>query len=188
MPPGDLRLSKELSVVPIQELTDPNAVRAAMAECDQMGRDAFLSQYGFHRALRYVIEGPDGTQYDSKAIAGVAYGKQFPTRGPLKSTDFSGGEATVKPVLEHLGFAVVDTQETSGSENPPDQTLTSVPRVWVEKTIVRDRPDREHGPHSLGQALWSPQRGAGNRDIYANMRDVMPGDWGLSGISCARGR
>lgn len=56
------------------------------------------------------------------------------------------------------------------------ETATPVPRVWVEKTIVRGRPDRNQGPHRLGEALWSPQRGKGGRDIYANMRRVEPGD------------
>lgn len=47
---------------------------------------------------------------------------------------------------------------------------------WVEKTIVKDRPDRKEGPHALGKALWSPQRADGNRDIYRLMREVREGD------------
>jgi hypothetical protein len=50
------------------------------------------------------------------------------------------------------------------------------PRVWIEKTIVRGRADRLAGEHALGRALWSPQRSAGNGDIYANMRRAQPGD------------
>jgi hypothetical protein len=42
-----------------------------------------------------------------KAIAGVAYGYQFPQIGPLKPHQFSGGYATVKRVLESLGFSVL---------------------------------------------------------------------------------
>ncbi|MBA3519182.1 MAG: AAA family ATPase [Rhizobiales bacterium] len=56
---------------------------------------------------------------------------------------------------------------------PPSGTF---PRVWIEKTIVQGRPDRVDGPHRLGEALWSPQRGKGGRDIYSNMRRVVPGD------------
>jgi hypothetical protein len=52
----------------------------------------------------------------------------------------------------------------------------STPRFWVEKTLVRDRPDRNGGPHALGKALWSPQRADGNRDVYRLMRDVREGD------------
>lgn len=49
-------------------------------------------------------------------------------------------------------------------------------RVWVEKTLVQDRPDRQEGPERLGAARWSPQSSTNERDIYANMRAVVPGD------------
>jgi hypothetical protein len=55
-------------------------------------------------------------------------------------------------------------------------TPHNTPRFWVEKTLVKDRPDRNAGPHALGKALWSPQRADGNRDIYRLMRDVREGD------------
>ncbi|MBM4125595.1 MAG: hypothetical protein FJ246_11715, partial [Nitrospira sp.] len=49
-------------------------------------------------------------------------------------------------------------------------------RVWIEKTLVSGRPDRMHGEHALGKALWSPQRSRGNADIYRTMREVELGD------------
>jgi hypothetical protein len=49
-------------------------------------------------------------------------------------------------------------------------------KIWVEKTNVRGRPDREWGNHALGRALWSPRRAKDGGDIYAVMRDVQPGD------------
>ena len=49
-------------------------------------------------------------------------------------------------------------------------------RFWIEKTIVKGRPDRQVGPYRLGEALWSPKKSADGRDIYANMREVSPGD------------
>jgi hypothetical protein len=49
-------------------------------------------------------------------------------------------------------------------------------RFWIEKTIVKGRPDRQVGPHRLGEALWSPQKSTDGKDIYANMREVSPGD------------
>lgn len=69
-------------------------------------------------------------------------------------------------------------------------------RFWVEKTIVEDRPDRKDGLHSLGKALWSPQRAEGNRDIYRLMREVREGDiifhfvdnQELRGVSVAAGK
>jgi hypothetical protein len=48
--------------------------------------------------------------------------------------------------------------------------------VWIEKTLVKGREDREAGEHALGKALWSPQKSKSGGDIYANMRSVNPGD------------
>jgi len=69
-------------------------------------------------------------------------------------------------------------------------------KFWVEKTIVKGRPDRESGPHRVGAALWSPQKSSDGKDIYANMREVSPGDVvlhltdnsGFSGVSVAADR
>jgi hypothetical protein len=58
-----------------------------------------------------------------------------------------------------------------GPSGPEAQT-----RFWVEKTIVRGRPDREQGPHRLGAALWSPQKSSDGKDIYVDMRRVSAGD------------
>ena len=89
----------------LSELTSVSAVNQAIAEFDQLGRDAFLKKYGFWKARNYyLIVG--GKRYDSKAIVGVAFGNQFPTQGPLTSEQFSGGESTVRRKLESLGFIV----------------------------------------------------------------------------------
>lgn len=57
-----------------------------------------------------------------------------------------------------------------------DQTEYANLRFWVEKTIVKGRPDRNEGSNALGKALWCPQRADKNRDIYGLMRDVREGD------------
>jgi MoxR-like ATPase len=102
--------------VSITELTSAEAVRAAMAEFDALGRDEFLEKYEYGPAIRYFLR--DGeAKYDSKAIAGVAFGYQYPERGPLSNRSFSGGEATVKRRLEALGFEVED--EGAGSDGHP---------------------------------------------------------------------
>lgn len=49
-------------------------------------------------------------------------------------------------------------------------------RFWVEKTIIAGRSDRLEGPHSLGKALWSPQKSKDGKDIYRSMRDIKPND------------
>lgn len=89
----------------LADLTSSSAVRRAIAECDRLGRDAFLEKHGFKRARDYVLV-VDGKEYDSKAIVGVAHGYQFPSAGPLSAADFSGGKRTVVPKLESLGFEV----------------------------------------------------------------------------------
>lgn len=53
-------------------LTSPDAVRAAMAECDQLGSDKFLKRFGYKHSRLYPLH-YGGKTYDSKAIAGVAY-------------------------------------------------------------------------------------------------------------------
>jgi hypothetical protein len=49
-------------------------------------------------------------------------------------------------------------------------------QFWIEKTIVRGRPDREKGEFALGRALWSPRQDKRGGDIYRYMREVRPGD------------
>ncbi|MGM1028964.1 MAG: HNH endonuclease [Actinomycetota bacterium] len=87
----------------LSQLTDPDAVRKAIAEFDRVGRDAFLAVFGFGRASDYFVM-TDGKRYDSKAIVGAAYWYQYGVR--LGPSDFSGGNATVATRLEKLGFEV----------------------------------------------------------------------------------
>jgi hypothetical protein len=82
------------------------AVLEAVGEFDRLGRQAFLERYGFGPARAYFLE-HDGKLYDSKAIAGAAYGYARPDLEPLHPADFSGGEATVGRRLTALGFTVV---------------------------------------------------------------------------------
>lgn len=91
--------------MPLGDLTSQDAVLRAIAEFDRLGQDAFLKKYGFGRARSYFLD-YNGRRYDSKAIAGVAYGYQFPSDGPLKAAQFSGGNNTVRAKLEELGFEV----------------------------------------------------------------------------------
>ena len=67
-------------------------------------------------------------------------------------------------------------QWSRSDSSPSDPVLETIPRFWVEKTIVKGRADREAGEHALGHALWSPQRAEGGRDIYRLMRALSPGD------------
>lgn len=97
----------------LSDLNDRNAVLAAIAEFDRIGRDKFLADHGFSEARSYYLKHA-GRLYDSKAIAGVAHGIQYPNVGPLKAADFSGGNATVRPILEAMGFELHVLEHPSG--------------------------------------------------------------------------
>ena len=95
-------------------------VERAIAEFGELGRGTFLAKHGFGKARGYfVIRGE--RRYDSKAVAGVAHGYDRPDLGPLRSEDFTGGEATVARHLESLGFDV-----ERPPRNPP----------WAEEELI----------------------------------------------------
>ncbi|MCV2355369.1 DUF3883 domain-containing protein [Paucibacter sp. B2R-40] len=92
-------------------------MQAALDEFGLLGRTAFLERYGFGKSRDYLVCNPNsGERCDSKAIIGAAYGYQYPDEGPLKPGDFSGGEATVVPKLQSLGFEVVKIGEDWSQE------------------------------------------------------------------------
>jgi hypothetical protein len=96
-------------------LSSREAVLRATAEYAALGREEFLAKYGFRKAREYFLL-IDGKRYDSKAIAGVAYGYEHPEEGPLSASAFSGGENTVRRVLQDLGFIVV--KGAPGNDGP----------------------------------------------------------------------
>ncbi len=100
----------------LSDLTDPSAVDRAIQEFDRLGRTAFLAKYGFGRAREYMLRDSEGNLYDSKAIVGAPHGFQHPCRGPLRSGDFVGGEATVERKLRDLGFEVIRIGEDWSEE------------------------------------------------------------------------
>ena len=91
----------------LAQLTSPLAVKLAIDEYDRLGRDEFLSIYGFGPARNYLLI-YEGKRYDSKAIAGVAHKYQFPDFGPLTAAMFSGGVAKDGAArhLRELGFRI----------------------------------------------------------------------------------
>lgn len=92
-------------------------VEKAIAECDRLGRDAFLRRHGFRRARRYLLS-YEGRSYDSKAIVGAAHGF-LPGQRPLAASDFSGGAAHAAGLLRSLGFDLAD-EDGVAAPNPDD--------------------------------------------------------------------
>lgn len=96
----------------LSRLRSPVAVQAALDEFARLGRSAFLERYGFGKSRDYLVRNPrSGELCDSKAVVGAAFGFEHPEEGPLKPADFSGGEATVVPKLQALGFEVLRVGE-----------------------------------------------------------------------------
>jgi hypothetical protein len=133
------------------------AVLKAIEQFDDMGRQEFLSHYGFKPATQYVLA-YKGRQYDSKAIVGVAHGYDSRGSRPLLSREFSGGAATVQKTLRRLGFETVKGNSgprTRGVKTPKidvhniEEVCTAVHR------LVRKLPRHKFSFH--GQEI--PQNG-----------------------------
>ena len=90
----------------LSDLTQ-NSVLQALAEFNELGRDAFLDRYKFGKARGYFVV-HNGRRYDSKAIAGAAHAYTSSNARALKASDFSGGEKTVASKLRELGFTVTE--------------------------------------------------------------------------------
>lgn len=109
---------------------------ASLREHDERGRVGFLDAHGFGRSTSYYLQ-TQSRLYDAKAIAGVAYGYQFPDRRPLPHGKFNGGEAGANSVLRSLGYTVVDTK--------PD--TVDGERSW--RLAVRDHIRAVHGDRAI---------------------------------------
>jgi 5-methylcytosine-specific restriction enzyme B len=123
-----------------------DAIGRAIAEYDELGRDAFLSKHGFGRATTYALV-VDGREYDPKAIAGVAYGIDHPDRGTLKNTEFNGG-LQLRSAFRPAGFDVVLRT------NPGEVAL----RDLIERFMLEypeARLERFSGAHAVQATLRS---------------------------------
>jgi 5-methylcytosine-specific restriction enzyme B len=156
--------------VSLQDLTDRAAVMAAMDEFDRMGRDAFLSSYGFGPSSKFVLVRGD-REYDSKAILGAAHKHQLGVT--LKSGDFNGGAPVLAKARElgievrrigtrsDLGAALADFLDAYpsaraarfGTDPAPMQHLR---RAAAAITALLPEPLRSaHVRPSVGQGNWA---------------------------------
>ena len=124
----------------LSKLSSRQAVLDAIAECDQLGREAFLEKYGFKHSRLYLLKHNENF-YDSKAIAGVAVGKQFGTS--LKAKEFSGGMQTVVPALRTLGFELLTGTHPAG--------YLEVGKTYFRKDLVT-----QFGGQ-LQAGIWTPK-------------------------------
>ncbi|MER5882434.1 HNH endonuclease [Streptomyces sp. NPDC001941] len=75
----------------------------AIEECDDLGRERFLSEYGYKPATGYLLV-HEGRTYDSKAIAGVAH--KFGQGRALRPDELSGGRSHAARWLRQQGFLI----------------------------------------------------------------------------------
>jgi hypothetical protein len=103
-------LARHHTHVALHDLSDRDAVLAAVEEFERLGQAAFLAKFGFGPAVRYWLE-HDGRCYDSKAIAAAAHGYQFDR--PLSRHELSGGIGPngAARQLRELGFTIVDDRK-----------------------------------------------------------------------------
>jgi 5-methylcytosine-specific restriction protein A len=119
-----------------------DAVLLAVQEFDQLGREAFLTKYGFGQAREFFLF-HGGRFYDSKAIVGAAYGFASEDAQALTAQDFSGGEKTVKAALERLGFSVLRTRladiAPAGEQRAAILTWNPDRWQWPDRSEIAER-------------------------------------------------
>jgi MoxR-like ATPase len=174
----------------LADLTSRDAVLDAIAEFRELGQRRFLEEHGFSPARNYLLR-YEGQDYDSKAIAGVAHGYQFPESGPLSSDEFTGGLSGAAAKLESLGFEVVrdagnEAQRAwlirAGSDGEQeDLALNKSVAVigWAELGDLAYMPDREE-LKALVQQQWPdrspPAVAAWAGQVFRFLHDVAIGD------------
>ncbi|MBV9334860.1 MAG: hypothetical protein JO243_03125 [Solirubrobacterales bacterium] len=87
----------------VADITSQDAVRAAARECDALGEEAFLYEYGFG-AAGDLVGVLDGQRYPAEALLAAAHGHQYPDVGPLADSDFSGVTETTTKLVERSRF------------------------------------------------------------------------------------
>lgn len=90
------------------------SVIAAIAEYDLIGQQEFLARYRIGPARKYWVC-YEGRKYDSKALAGAAFGHLPGNPDPLSRRELHGGEVETAPILRALGFEV--EKQTAADSN-----------------------------------------------------------------------
>lgn len=129
----------------LSDIKDSKSILAAVREFDEIGREAFLEKYSCKPAKSYYLA-LNGQEYDSKAIIGAAHGYEFPDQGPLSPREFSGGEETVKPKLEDLGFQVIYYDPV---EHRKARVFGDIPDVEVGAVFASREDISKAGVHRL---------------------------------------
>lgn len=151
----------------LARLRSPSAVQAALDEFTKLGRTAFLERYGFGKSRDYLVRNPrSGELCDSKAVVGAAYGFEHPDEGPLKAADFSGGEATVVPKLQALGFEVVKV----GEDWSPEEVQATVTAYF--DMLALEASQRPYNKSERNSQLRQTLRGRSKASVEMKHQNV----------------
>jgi 5-methylcytosine-specific restriction protein B len=90
----------------------------------------------------------------------------------LTLSDFGNSTTVPFKILKDNGFKIQSKINNELSTLANNHEM----EIWIEKSIIKNRIDRNTGPRALGKVLWSPQRGKNGADIYKNMRLVKMND------------
>lgn len=141
-------------------------ILAAIAECEQIGKEAFLAKYGFAASAKYVLR-HGGKSYPSKAIIGAA--------AKLGPRAFSGGRAHLGKTFAKLGFSigalafVATTPRVvsyAAAAHGEESTENQVETVYFASGS--NTPDQIRGFSAIGQAL-----GVAHCELTANGENAL---------------
>jgi 5-methylcytosine-specific restriction protein B len=148
-----------------------DAVLAAMAECDRLTLDGFLTRYAFGMPRDYWLAHPENDQrYPAKAIVGVAY-RHLPGGKTKPNSDFSGGNGPqgANTILRKLGFEIMGSEDIFA---PPlrmsDQIRQHVMEVYIN-------PARARGDSHVDVVSGDVHRDMGLENALPNVCQVLDG-------------
>lgn len=84
-----------------RSIQNPESVRRAVREFDEVGRDAF--KYGTGSARKFQLV-EDGHAYDAKAVLAAAFAYEFPDEPPLATAEFLGRYERLGLIHEAAGY------------------------------------------------------------------------------------
>jgi 5-methylcytosine-specific restriction protein A len=131
----------------IRSLSSRKSVIEAIEEFDRLGRDDFFQTYEYGPSRSYLLE-YRRRKYDSKAIAGVAWGLQHFDDGKRRPDNYTGGKYSSVLALEELDFKVVQ------GRGGPARTRTAAPllRAGAEYTAEQVARKFRFAPGLLNRA------------------------------------
>lgn len=133
---------KDAHLALIKRLTRKE-IDAAMADCDRLGRDAFLAQGGFARPKVWALNEAETQTYPAKSIVAAALGHLPDGRALSAKAFFNGwGDTQAPNMLETLGYRIIRNADGA----PPDGGGL-ISRASVEGAMDAFDQFRSHGAH-----------------------------------------